>query len=69
VCGKTLIDMSEIYFVCGSLKLSEKMQLRLARFCCKRASEIFLANKLTSEHPYVKQARELQKLIAKDFRR
>ncbi len=69
VCGKTLIDMSEIYFVCGSLKLSEKMQLRLARICCKRASEIFLANKLTSEHPYVSQARDLQKLIAKDFRR
>ena len=69
VCGKTLIDMSEIYFVCGSLKLSEKMQLRLARFCCKRASEIFLANKLTTDHPYVKQASDLQKMIAKDFRR
>ncbi len=63
ICAKTLIDMSEIYFVCGSLKLSEKKQLQLAQLCCKRASEVYTANKLTSDHPYVKQASKLQTLI------
>ena len=63
VCAKTLIDMSEIYFICGSLKLSREKQMHLAQLCCKRAFEIYSAHKLTDDHPYVKQSRNLQNMI------
>ena len=62
-CAKTLIDMSEIYFVCGSMKLTGTKQLQLAQLCSKRAFEIYAANNLKSDHPYVKQATKLQKFI------
>lgn len=61
--GKVLLDICEIYLIGGSKVLSSKYQLRLAASCCKRALEIFNHKKFRSEHPYMKQANKLKKII------
>lgn len=65
--GKVLLDMSEIYFVCGSLHLPQKHQVRLSKSCIKRAFEIFSHHKLRSDHAYVKQGNQLKELMRQEI--
>uniref|UniRef100_A0A7S2RXW3 MalT-like TPR region domain-containing protein n=1 Tax=Eucampia antarctica TaxID=49252 RepID=A0A7S2RXW3_9STRA len=67
IVGKVLLDMSEIYYVCGSTHLSQEHQFKLAISCCKRAFDIFSHSKLREDHPCVQQGNVLKTLIRQEF--
>ena len=61
--GKVLLDIGEIYLIGGSTHLSPNHQIKLAASSVKRALEIFDHRKFAKDHPFIKQAEELKKLI------